>query len=644
VEIQIAGRLPFSEISDHRFFKYHIIINSLYETVLGNLVMNGSLSLVERVRIGISAGESHFREFKSALQGPMEDKKPREEREIADDISRTLVAFANADGGELYIGVEDNGAITGLHHSKRDIQYLLNVPQTHIHKSTPLPSPRAVETEFQGKTVLFFSVPKGTEFIYMTSDGRCLQRKDRDSIPISCEDIHFSRQEKNSREYDRQFVDNATTKDLDIALIQILVNSVAKGLGMSFEKCLQHLELAEYDGSRLKFRKAVLLLFAKDITQWHPRCQVRILKIDGIKLLGGKEYNVVHDEPVTNNILKLIEESWDRIRVQLTQTKFSSDALFKPQILYPEYACREALINAIAHRDYSIEGAGIEVHIYNDRLEFISPGGLISSISIEDINQNRGVHQSRNSNVARVLREIGHMRELGEGVRRIFSLMETNELAPPEFYSDNNSFKVVLSQKYVYSEKQKIWLDNFSELDLTREERAVVLLGIDGHEISPKEIWDAVGITDTDYYRQIIDSLRMKRILKRSKHKTQIYNISRTKRIPKKAVPQLFIVLPSADQMLDSNELFDDSEYTKVFIGNLPLDIDEKKLANEFKKFGEVSNIEIPTDQYSGRQKGFGFIEFSKKESAQKAINASREIIIDGRRIVVDEYIHKPKI
>lgn len=605
--------------------------------------MNGSLSLIERVKIGISAGESHFREFKSALQGPPENKKPREAKEIADDISRTLVAFANADGGELYIGVEDNGTITGICNTKNEILYLLNVPSTHIHKNTPLPSPRAIETDIQGKTILFFSVPKGTEFIYMTSEGRCLQRKDRDSIPISCEDIQFSRQEKNSREYDRQFVDNATSKDLDIALMQILVNSVAKGLGMSFEKCLQHLELAEYDGNRLKFRKAVLLLFAKDVAQWHPRCQVRILKIDGVKLLGGKEYNVTHDEPITNNILKLIEESWDHIRLQLTQTKFS-DALFKPQILYPEYACREALINAIAHRDYSIEGAGIEVHIYSDRIEFISPGGLISSISIEDINQNKGIHQSRNSNIARVLREIGHMRELGEGVRRIFALMETNELAPPQFFSDHNFFKVVLSQKYIYSEKQKMWLDNFSGLDLTREERSVVLLGIDGHEISPKEIWNAVGITDTDYYRQIIDSLRMKKIIKKSKTKPQISRIAQSKGMPKKAIPQFFILLPSAVPIVDSNEIIDDSEYTKVFIANLPLDITEKKIGESFRKFGEISNIEIPTDHYSGRQKGFGFIEFSKKESAQKAINASREIIIDGRNIVVDTYIYKPKI
>lgn len=413
---------------------------------------------------------------------------------------------------------------------------------------------------------------------------------------------------------------------------------------MSFEKCLQHLELAEFDGARLKFRKAVLLLFAKDVAQWHPRCQVRILKIDGTKLLGGKEYNVIHDEQITKNILKLIEESWERIRPHLTQTKFSSEATFTQQIIYPEYACREALINAIAHRDYSIEGAGIEVHIYTDRMEIISLGGLISSINIEDINANKGVHQSRNSNISRVLREIGYMRELGEGVRRIFALMKTSELAPPEFIADNNFFKVVLSHKFIYTEKQKIWLDTFSHLDLSREERIIVLLGIDGHEISPKEIWESVGIIDTDNYRQLIDSLRRKKIIKRSKKKPQIYRIARSKGIGKKSVPQLFIISPSTTQSFETNDIIDDAEYTKVFIANIPRDIEEKTLIENFKKFGDVSSVDIPVDHNTGVQRGFAFIEFSKKEDAQKAINASGTVTIEDRKIFVGKYLNKPKI
>lgn len=73
-------------------------------------------------------------------------------------------------------------------------------------------------------------------------------------------------------------------------------------------------------------------------------------------------------------------------------------------------ACKEALINAIAHRDYSIEGRGIEVYVYDDRLEIKSPGMLLSTIKIDDLEKCIGIHQSRNSYIAKVLKEVGYMR------------------------------------------------------------------------------------------------------------------------------------------------------------------------------------------------------------------------------------------
>jgi ATP-dependent DNA helicase RecG len=72
----------------------------------------------------------------------------------------------------------------------------------------------------------------------------------------------------------------------------------------------------------------------------------------------------------------------------------------------------------------------------------VSPGGLLSAISLSDLRELKGAHQSRNSLVSRVLREVGYMRELGEGIRRMFELMKSNDLTPPEISSDNNTFSV----------------------------------------------------------------------------------------------------------------------------------------------------------------------------------------------------------
>ena len=229
--------------------------------------------------------------------------------------------------------------------------------------------------------------PKSSDTIHLTSDGLCLQRNDRETTPIPPHQITFERREINSREYDRQFVKNAVISDLDTSHIVEVADSISKGL--SPEKCLQHLNLAEYTPSGLVIRKGALLLFANEITKWHPRSQVRFIKVSGTEIKSGNEYNASEGGIVKGNIVSLISETWEKLRPFLVQTRLSSGAIFQTRIMYPELACQEAIINAIAHRDYSAEGKGIEVYIFDDRLEIKSPGMLLSTISINDIRRRK---------------------------------------------------------------------------------------------------------------------------------------------------------------------------------------------------------------------------------------------------------------
>jgi len=153
-------------------------------------------------------------------------------------------------------------------------------------------------------------------------------------------------------------------------------------------------------------------------------------------------------------------------------------------------ACREALVNAIAHRDYAEEGRGIEIFVFDDRMEVRNPGALLSSVSMDDLLKLEGVHQSRNAICCRVLRELGYMRELGEGMRRMFDLMRVNELTPPELGSAGNSFSVTLRHTTIYNQQQLLWLQQFDEFSLDREQKAIVVLGIGGALVSPQDIWD----------------------------------------------------------------------------------------------------------------------------------------------------------
>ena len=601
------------------------------------------LKLRDRITLAVQLGESHFREFKSALEGPPGKKAARDARDIARDIAETLVAFANADGGELLVGVEDDGSITGVHCTQEQIERLLLAGKKNVHSDTPLPSGRAVRVSIGNQEVLYFSVPKGSEFVYLTADGRCLQRKDRESVPISAETIVLSRTEVASREYDRQFVDNATVDDLNLELVQETADQISRG--MSPEKCLQHLELAEFDGERFRLRRAALLLFARDVAKWHPRSQVRVLRIDGLELKSGSEYNVTSDQEVSSNILSLVEKSWDLIRPHLTETRFSAEALFKTQIIYPEAACREALINAIAHRDYSVEGRGIEVQVYTDRLDLVSPGGLLSSIRLEDIRQLKGVHQSRNALIARVLREVGYMRELGEGMRRIHELMQANDLAPPELTSSRNTFTITLRHQFIYSREEKLWLDNFERFNLSREQKTVVRLGYGGHRISAAEIWSAVGIVDTDAYRRLVESLRNLGILAAAVSRDQVARLADKSGVSRKSIPRYAVVLPSAAQRAareparaPESTPSDTSEYAKVFVTNIPFEVTEGELATAFASFGEVVDVQIPINAATKRNRGFAFVEFEKTGDAEAAVRSDLEVKFGGRKLVVQRY------
>jgi len=409
--------------------------------------MTDILILQERIKNSILVGESDFREFKSAWEGKPSNKRPRLAKKICEDIAEALVAFANTDGGEIIIGIEDDTTLTGVPHSDEDIEKMLNAPHTHVYEGQVLPMVYKLKAIIDEKLVLFFQVDKGSTEIYQLRDGRVMRcNEKRQTVPANVKQLQFDQQEIKSREYDRHFVDGATVADLDIPLIQSLADSYLKGY--TVERYLQHLGLAQYAASGLRLTRATVLLFAKDIQRWHPRCQVRFVKIAGTALLSGEQYNVISDEFVQGNIYELIFKSWESMRPYLAyKTDFGTNALFEQKFIYPEDACKEAILNAIAHRDYAAEGRGVEIHLFDDRMEIKSPGALLSTLTVADLEALDNRHDSRNAKITYVLKVNKLMREMGEGMKRIFALMQQNELQKPKLYSNAVWFTVTLFNK-----------------------------------------------------------------------------------------------------------------------------------------------------------------------------------------------------
>ena len=508
---------------------------------------NDILKFDERIRMGLELGESHFREFKSAIKRTSgKTPEPRNIKEICKDIGEVLVSFANADGGELLIGIEDNGTPSGIPHKEDLVNTMMKAYDEYVHPSTPLPVPSQRLVDYESARILYISIQKSTRFVHLTADGRCLQRFDRENRPVPAEKIQYGQKEQESREYDRGYVEGAKITDLNTGLISSLATHIRRG--SSPEDLLRYLDLAEYSAGGLKLRRAAMLLFSKNITDWHPSCAVRIMRVEGTNMQVQPNYNVTRDETIRANIIEQLEQAWDLLRQYLVRPRARDPiALFRESIMYPEVACNEALINAIAHRDYSMEGRPIEILIYDDRMEVKNPGELLSSILLKDLRELKRPHQSRNVYIARVLRTLGYMQEIGEGIPRIFNHMRDFDLVPPELESDAGTFTVKLYHKSVFSPKDVEWLKGYSDFDLTRDEQRVVLLGRDNELLSTNDIIKTLKIVDTDDFRSFVAKFGLKGLIHRP---VKVEKKGGTRNIKK------FRVRPFSEVQQYINELF----------------------------------------------------------------------------------------
>lgn len=133
-------------------------------------------------------------------------------------------------------------------------------------------------------------------------------------------------------------------------------------------------------------------------------------------------------------ILDMVEKSLDFVRSQIKErTKLGADGRFHTTPEYPEFVWKEIIINAIAHRDYSIKGTDIQIKMFDDRITVESLGILPGIVRLNNL---RTVHFSRNPNIARFLHEYDYVQEFGEGIDRMYNEMENAGLPAPE-YTDN---------------------------------------------------------------------------------------------------------------------------------------------------------------------------------------------------------------
>lgn len=252
---------------------------------------------------------------------------------------------------------------------------------------------------------------------------------------------------KSTRHFEDEINRDASIEDLD----EELISEYKEKLDASHLPTEQVLKARAFiksqDGNNY-LTNAAVLLFAKNISQFYPNCRVRFVRYDGNSAQVGTRMNIIKDKNIECNILKLIDET--RLFISSQLREFTAlDPLtgkFKTVPEYPEFSWLEGIVNAVTHREYGMSGRYILVTMFDDRLEIKSPGKLPNIVTVDNIKDTR---YARNPRISRVLTDFGWVRELNEGVKRIYSDMADFFLDEPEYSEPEYSVKLILKNNIV---------------------------------------------------------------------------------------------------------------------------------------------------------------------------------------------------
>lgn len=367
------------------------------------------------------------------------------------DIADLISAFSNADGGTIVIGVSDKTKrIEGINQfGEEKINGFINAPKDFCK---PLP---IYEDEFinvvnhagEEDRILLLHIHMSPGQIICTNNDSVYLRIGDKTKEIKGRDLRSLEYSKSIRHYEDECSFDAKVGDLDADLLERYKNIIGAE-HLSYEQVLKARGFIKEVNGESRLTNAAVLLFAENIQQFYPNCRVRFVRYEGDEAKVGEKINIVKDINVEYSILKIIDEAKKTVSAQLREFTALDRATgkFKNVPEYPEFAWLEGIVNAVAHREYGMSGSYIRVTMYDDRLEIESPGKLPSPVTIKNIQNTR---YSRNPRISRVLTEFGWVRELNEGVKRIYSDMNNFFLDDPVYSEPENSVKLVLKNNII---------------------------------------------------------------------------------------------------------------------------------------------------------------------------------------------------
>jgi ATP-dependent DNA helicase RecG len=353
-------------------------------------------------------------------------------------LAECLVAFANSDGGTIVVGVEDDGLpVEGIW--EEEVESALRLAAGLCRP--PVPSSwHAMERA--GGVIVSIEVNRGRE-LHSLVDGRVFIRSGRENRVLDGLEIGRLSASKSSPDYETELLPGARQEDFDREILDTYL-SKRESRGVSkigpLESLLFEIGAINKDGYPTV---AGILLFAKNPQAFLPQSGVVFVKFPSTEP-GGEDGTAGYGrrEEIVGPLANVVERTWNIVWEEMRIGAVVNDLEREDLTEYPPFAVREALVNAVAHRDYRIRGRRIEIRMFSDRLEIISPGDLPGYITVDNIVEE---HFSRNPQIVRGLFQWGYIEELGLGIDQMIDEMVQAGHHPPKFRATPYSFTVTLS-------------------------------------------------------------------------------------------------------------------------------------------------------------------------------------------------------
>ena len=436
-------------------------------------------------------------------------------------LAITIVAFANADGGDIAIGVSDKTRkIEGVDQHTEKLNELLRVPLDFCNPSVSITSDLLPCTDKDGNEnhILLMHIPASSELHTNQADEAFMRVGDK-SRRLSFEERIQLMYDKGERYYEDTAVYGAMVDDIDMAAVERYTELI--GYTKSANQYLHENNgfITTNAKGEEQVSVACILLFGKYPQKFFPRGRTRFIRYKGTEERVGTEMNVIKDVTFEGTILDQVKATIAYLETQVEEHTFlGQHGQFVTNRDYPKFVIQEMVVNACCHRAYNIKGTEIQIKMFDNRLVFESPGRLPGTVKPSNI---RHTHFSRNPKIAQFLKAYDYVKEFGEGVDRVCRELEANGTPHLSFRLDDFILKITVpkvterviekdvnvTEKVIKTHQEVIEkvIEKAVVLNekLTENRISIIKLIIENPYISKSELSKHVGISENSISRNI---------------------------------------------------------------------------------------------------------------------------------------------